>query len=87
MLDPKTLPGGDKLSGARVKGDLLIGIVTASWTHQAAPEQQAGLKSLLDYARSNSFETVMLLDQDGSPVGSASAQQLNLGNDLAAPAQ
>lgn len=82
VLDPNELPGGDLLADARLRRNLMIGIVSDSWKLLGEDEKHKELQALLHYGEDKGINTVMLLDRAGQPVGSASPQQISTERDL-----
>ena len=82
VLDRNELPGSDLLADARMRRNLMIGIVSDSWKLLAEDEKRKELEALLRYGADKGINTVMLLDKSGQPVGSASPQQISTESDL-----
>lgn len=82
LLDRTQLPGGDLLSDARLRRDVLIAIVSEAWKKQPDEKKRESLAALLRYGSDNGARTVMLLDKQGMPVGNASGQQVDLAREI-----
>ena len=76
ILNHRELPGAELLAAARVRHELLIGIVSSTWETATDDRKREELKALLRYGAPQGIETVMLLDSTGSQKASASNSHL-----------
>ncbi|PYS68576.1 MAG: hypothetical protein DMF69_19785 [Acidobacteria bacterium] len=78
MLNVKDLPGSEMLVNARTRRDLLVGVVSKKWKIATEGEREEELKALLRFGKPIGVSTVLLVDNSGDQMGSASDSHLTL---------
>lgn len=76
ILNHRELPGAELLAAARVRHEILIGIVSPTWETATDARKREELQALLRYGAPQGINTVMLLDSAGFQKGSVSNSHL-----------
>ncbi len=78
ILDLSQVPNGDLLKSARTRRTLMICLVSEKWKQMSDDQRREKLQAWLEFGKNKKVEIITVLNEQGQPVGSASAEAISL---------